>query len=285
MGDARLTIDAHEAEPYSWTMARWAPHAGLAEHATGYTGYVERSALPLRRREVANGNVTVIISFGDVLDVRRADDEAPQRHTSFVAGLHDHFVVTEHGGRQFGVQLDLTPLGAYRILGLPPSELAHQVVAADELDGTVLTELAARMADAPDWTARFDVLDRELLRRAVDGPEPDPAITWAWHQLAGAHGAVPVGVLAEEIGWSRRHFATRFRHHVGLAPKVAARILRFQHAVDRLQQPGAPDISAVAASCGYADHSHLVREFQHLAGCAPTALLCAQLPDGGGFAG
>jgi AraC-like DNA-binding protein len=124
-----------------------------------------------------------------------------------------------------------------------------------------------------------------LLRRAGDGPEPDPAIAWAWRQLVGAHGGVPVGVLADEIGWSRRHFATRFRQQVGLAPKVAARVLRFRHAVDRLSMPDAPDIAAVAAWSGYADHSHLVREFHELAGCAPTALLGAQLPDGGGFAG
>jgi AraC-like DNA-binding protein len=280
-----MTIDAHDSEPYSWTMARRAPHVGLAEHVGGYTGYVERSTLPLRRREVANGNVVVIISFGEPIDVQLTPERPPRRYTSFVAGLHDHFVVTEHGGRQFGIQLDLTPLGAYRILGVPPSELAHRVVALDELEGTAMTELAARLEDASDWPARFDVLDRELLRGAGDGPELDPAVMWAWRQLVSAHGGVPVGVLADEIGWSRRHFAARFRHHVGLAPKVAARVLRFQHAVDRLSRSDAPDIGAVAASSGYSDHSHLVREFHELAGCPPTALLDAQLPDGGGFAG
>ena len=42
-------------------------------------------------------------------------------------------------------------------------------------------------------------------------------------------------------------------------------------------------MSAVAAACGYADHSHLGAHFHDLAGCTPTALVDAQL-DGGGIA-
>jgi AraC-like DNA-binding protein len=68
---------------------------------------------------------------------------------------------------------------------------------------------------------------------------------------------------------------------VGLGPKTAARVLRFHHAA-RLLAPASiygtattapPTISDVAAGCGYADQSHLVREFRALAGCTPTEYL------------
>jgi AraC-like DNA-binding protein len=285
VSDATVSIETHDSEPYAWTMARRAADRGLADYIAGYTGYVERSTVPLRRREVANDNVTVIISFGAPIHVQLSPDQPAARYTSFVAGLHDSFVVTEHGGRQFGVQVDLTPLGAERILGVPAGELAHRVVTLEDLPASSLTELDDRLASATDWATRFDVLDRVLLRRACEGPEPDRAVVWAWRQLVGAHGRVPVGVLADEIGWSRRHFTARFRHHVGLAPKAAARVLRFRHALELLSHSDAPNISAVAASSGYADHSHLVRDFHDLAGSTPSALLGAQLPDGGGFAG
>ena len=94
-----------------------------------------------------------------------------------------------------------------------------------------------------------------------------------------------MGVLAEEVGWSRRHLVARFRHHIGLAPKPAARVLRFTRAVQLLTGDDAASISAVAAASGYVDHSHVVRDFHELAGCTPTALVGAQLPDGGGIAG
>ncbi len=278
-------MDVHESEPYSWTMAHGAPNGGLVDHVTCYTGYVERSVVPMRRREVANGSVVLIISFGDPIDVQLSSDPEPGRYTSFVAGLHDGFVLTEHGGRQHGIEVDLTPLGAYRLLGVPPSEFANTVVAMDDIGSRPLTELADRLASAADWSTRFELLEADLLQRAAEGPEADPAVTWAWRQLTDAHGQVPVGVLADEIGWSRRHFVARFRHHVGLAPKPAGRVLRFHHAVQLLTAGNAASISAVAAACGYADHSHLVRDFHDLAGCTPTALIGAQLPGGGGIAG
>jgi AraC-like DNA-binding protein len=285
VASAPITVEVHESEPYSWTMAHRAPHGGLVDHVMSYTGYVERSVLPLRRREVANGSVVLIISFGEPIDVQLSSDSEPGRFTSFVAGLHDGFVVTEHGGRQHGIEVDLTPLGAYRLLGVPPSVFAHGVVSTDDIGSRPLTELADRLASAPNWPARFELLDGELLRRAAEGPEADAAVGWAWRQLADAHGQVTVGVLADEIGWSRRHFVARFRHHVGLAPKQAGRVLRFHHAVELLTGGNVASISAVAAACGYADHSHLVRDFRDLAGCTPTALIGAQLPDGGGIAG
>jgi AraC-like DNA-binding protein len=281
----QIAVDVHESESYSWTMAHRAPHGRLVDHVVGYTGYVERSVLPLRRREVANDSVVVIISFGEPIDVQLSTELVADRYTSFVAGLHDGFVITEHGGRQAGVEVRLSPLGAYRLLGVPSSEFAQRVVEIDALGSRPLAELAERLASAPDWPARFDLLDVEFLRWATEGPEADPAVRWAWRQLVSAHGNTSVSVLAEEIGWSRRHFGARFRHHVGLAPKPAGRVLRFNRAVRLLIADGAASVSEVAAACGYADHSHLVRDFHDLAGCTPTALVGAQLPDGGGIAG
>lgn len=92
-------------------------------------------------------------------------------------------------------------------------------------------------------------------------------------------GTVRVDELADGAAWSRRHLLTRFRTQVGLAPKTAARVLRFQRAAALLapEGPGGgppptvpPTFAEVAAACGYADHSHLVREFHTLAGCTPS---------------
>lgn len=256
----------------------------LAGVVNGYCGYTERSVLPMRRREVANGGVVLIVSFGEPIAVQLDTERTASRVTSFVAGLHDGWVVTEYTGPQAGVQIDLSPLGAYRLLGVPPSEIANGVVDVDALDLRWLAELPERLAGAPDWSSRFATLDHELARRAADGPDVDRSVAWAWRQLETSHGRVPVATLADEIGWSRRHFSAKFREHVGLAPKPTGRVLRFTHAVGLLRAGGVASIGDVAATSGYADHSHLVRDFHDLAGCTPSALVAAQLPDGGGVA-
>ena len=243
----------------------------LAGQVLGYCGYVEDEPAPVRRREPAGTRVPVILSFGDPLTVSDGS-RPPTDVTSFVAGFSDTWAATEHAGRQHGVQVDLTPLGAFRLLGVPPPEVAGAVVPLDDLWGRSGAWLVDQLASAPDWPRRFALLDEVLLARAADGPDVHPAVSWAWRQLEGSCGAVPVGLLAEEIGWSRRHFVDRFRRHVGLAPKPTARVLRFARAHALLTGHRRP-VGEVAARCGYADQSHLVRECHRLAGCTPSELL------------
>jgi AraC-like DNA-binding protein len=82
---------------------------------------------------------------------------------------------------------------------------------------------------------------------------------------------VPISVVAAEIGWSGRHLTDRFRAEIGLRPKEAARVARFDRA-RRALRPTAR-LADVAARHGFADQSHLVREFHAFAGCAPSRWL------------
>lgn len=253
------------------------PHPALAGVVTGYSGYEERSAAPVTRRQAPSGGVTLILAWGGPLRLAGADGGT---RGAFLAGMHDAAVVTTFAGHQQGVQVDLTPLGASRLLARPGAELARRNIAVGDLDRH-LGELPDRLADTEDWPARFALVDtvlRGMLERSRT--EPDRAVAHAWARLDAAAGRLPVGALAEELGWSRRHLLTRFRTEVGLAPTTAGRVLRFRRAA-RLLVPGAGPlrtpttarIADVAAGCGFADHSHLVREFRDLAGCTPSAFV------------
>ena len=86
-------------------------------------------------------------------------------------------------------------------------------------------------------------------------------------------GAVPIGRLADEVGWSHRHLIARFRQQVGLPPKTAARLVRFDGVWRRLDQRQPPDWGLVAAEAGYADQAHLIRDFREFTGTTPTAFV------------
>jgi AraC-like DNA-binding protein len=279
-----VRVTRHDEGGLAWEMARRAPATELSSHFGAYCGYVERSDAPLRRRQVPHGGVVLIMSFGDSISVSNGRSPQPRSFRSFIAGVHDTHVVTEYEGCQRGVQLNLTPLGAYRLLGIPMRELANDVVDLDVLRGREIDRLIDQLASDATWAQRFDLVDRVLARWIAAGPDPDRAVAWAWHQLRQSHGLVGVGDLADEIGWSRRHLASRFREQIGLPPKPVGRVLRFQRAVGLLERGPVGTIADVAAEAGYADHSHLVREFQALAGCAPSEFVAARLPDAGGIA-
>jgi len=281
-------ISHHDGESARWTMVHRAPHPALAGVVAGaYCGYVEDASAPFRRREVANGRVAMIVNLGaplDLVEMTHSPSGGAQL-TSFVAGLHEGYALTEHHGDQHGVQIDLTPIGAGRLLGGAAPDVANACTPLDDLLGPTASELTERLAETTDWPARFEIVDRLLLRLLDGAPDPDPAVAWAWAQLEHSAGRVPVGVLADEIGWSRRHFGVRFRTEVGLAPKATGRVLRFRRACDLLDAGPVRSIADLAAACGYADHSHLVREFRVLGGCTPSQYVADRLPDGGGVAG
>jgi AraC-like DNA-binding protein len=188
--------------------------------------------------------------------------------------MHDGHGMYLSPGGQRGIQLDLTPLGAYTLLGVPMARLTNAAAELPDLLGREAGALVERLADAPSWGARFDLLDGFLLRRLDAGPVPDPEVTRAWRLLNGDL-TVSVADLAADVGWSRKHLTNRFREQAGLPPKVMARVLRFQHAVGLLT--GGAGFAEAALACGYYDQAHLNREFRALSGCTPTELIGGQL--------
>ena len=233
-------------------------------------GWYERVDHPVVRRELPGGRIVLVISFGPPLEVDG------RSYGSFVAGLHDTAAITEHEGVSHGVQAYLTPLGAERLFRMPMGELANRGAdLADLLDDA--DELAERLYEAPGWPARLALLEAYIDRRVAEAPPAPREIEWSWQRLLGSDGAVPVAELAQEVGWSRRHLAARFREHVGLPPKALARILRFERAAERLR--GGADLADAALDSGYYDQAHFNRDFKAFAGVTPTQYRVTSVQD------
>ena len=244
-------------------LASRAPHPALRRHIRTLNGWHERADGPVVRDELPGGRVVLVVSFGPRMDIDG------QRFTSFAAGLHDAPAHTAHDGFGHGIQAYLTPLGARRFFGMPMGELANRVVELEDLIGRQAGELAERLAGAGDWAARLDLFERAIASRVLAASPVATELEWAWGRLLDSGGAVPVGELAEELGWSRRHFAARMRDELGMPPKAIARILRFERAVERLR--AGEDLAALALEAGYYDQAHFNRDFRAFAGTTPTA--------------
>jgi AraC-like DNA-binding protein len=235
-------------------MVRGVPAPALRGMVSAYHGWREETSGPLRRREGPGTDVVVVISFGHEWLI---DD---QRLKSFVAGLHDRQVTTEHSGHSFGMQVDLVPQAARMLFATPMHMLARRKVALEDvLDDPSFVE---RLYDAGDWTARFELLDETLAARLAEARPPAPGVAWAWRRLVETDGQVAIGDLADELGWSRKRIVARFREEVGLSPKAAARILRFERTRRTIERSQTPDWAQIAFECGYYDQSHLINEFR-----------------------
>jgi AraC-like DNA-binding protein len=249
------------------------PAAVLRPFVRRYLGYRYAGFRPGTHLGLPSPYLTIVVSLGDPTQVAVDAGRPAVGHIAMAGGLHRRPVLLPHDGNQFGVQLDLTPAGARALLGLPAAGIAATVVGLDELLGPAAAELPDRMAAAADWPHRFAILD-EVLSRCTDRAKPAPTILgYLWRRMLTSGGALRVGDLAAEVGWSRRHLGARFAAEFGLSPKEAARVVRFDRAKRLLRAPDRPTLAEVSAVCGYYDQPHLAREWRELAGVAPSVWL------------
>lgn len=238
------------------------PAGALGGRVASYYGFSEETGAPVRRREGPRRHVILEVSFGEgwTIDGTQVG--------SFAAGLHTRQVTTEHAGRSFGMEIGLEPPAAYGLLALPLHGLAGRVVALED----VLAEpsLVERLYEAGTWERRFALLDAVLARRLAAARPASPGVLWAWRRLVETHGGVAVGALAEELGWSRKRIVARFREEIGLPPKAAARLLRFERARALAEASARPDWGRIALEAGYYDQPHLINDFRAVTGRTPA---------------
>jgi AraC-like DNA-binding protein len=283
LANPHLQIVRSEYERTRFERVESPPDPRLAGLVHRYTGYSHRADEPLCRREVAQDAVVLILGFGSPIRVSGPSSTVTEAR-SFVAPLNASYAVTEEGRVSHGLQVDLSPIGAYMLLGVPMAELSELIVPFENVIGASAPLLLERLFLAADWETRFRLLDAFVLGRLQDARRPSPDVAWAWRRLSETSGRLPIATLARELSCSRRHMVSRFQEQIGPTPKTVARILRFRHATQLLTRDDGRRFAEIALDCGYYDQAHLNRDFRELAGTTPSSFLGNRLPDGFGVA-
>jgi AraC-like DNA-binding protein len=162
------------------------------------------------------------------------------------------------------------------LFGVPASELTDGRPALADVwaEGDSVTEAFALADDVMDRVRVVSAaIARRLLAAAVD---PPPVVTVAADRIVAARGNLPIGALAAHLGVTRQHLARSFAQHVGLSPKMLARIVRARGVVDRARRATDVDWSSVALDAGYYDQSHLIADVKELTGLPPSAWVGAR---------
>jgi AraC-like DNA-binding protein len=219
--------------------------------------------------------VTIFLDFGDGFVV---DDASGRQHRgSVVAGLapgavHAHSADGVRGSDIECLQVRLSPVIALAALGAS-AEMSGAVIGIDDVWGRDAGRFREQLRAAASWDARFAMAEAALARRTEAGRAVDPEVAFAWGQMVSSRGRVRVEELAAKAGWSRKRLWSRFGSQIGLTPKRAAQLIRFDHAAHRLA--AGHSAAMVAANSGYADQSHLHRDVMAFAGVTPTAVAVA----------
>ena len=231
-------------------------------------------------RGLPSTSLTLVLPVGEPLVVAWAGDGSSRRpRWSTVSGLHAHPAEIHHDGHQRGLQLALTPAGARALLGVPAPALSRELLELGEA-APALADLPERLAESATPAARLRVVEQALLMALARHGEAAPRGE-VGHALACLTRGARVAEVAADVGYSRRRLSTLVRDECGVTPKEFQRIARFQRSrsvLARNAAGGRPDLAGVAGVAGYADQSHLTREWVAMAGCTPTTWLREEFP-------
>ncbi len=187
----------------------------------------------------------------------------PQTHALpglSIYGRIDHFTIL------------FQPSGFNRLFGVPMTELTNAAYDAYGVIGSKIPSLEHELAETPGFAERIRIIEGHFIRMLPALGTPDPVAIVA-NFLFASNGIQRVEAMAARSGLSRRHFERRFLAQVGIHPKLYARIIRFNAAVDHKLQWRSDAWSRIANDHNFYDQMHLVRDCRAFTGESPSRLL------------
>lgn len=203
-----------------------------------------------------------------VIDLR--PDSSAARAT--LAGPHsEHWVLDTSAERSLlGVHFKIG--GAFPFFGAPASALHNVRTPLESLWGPAAARLVDQVLCAPTADAKFDALEAALLAMAQSF-ERHPGVVFAVHRLSVSPPAAGIAAVTRAVGMCERRFRDRFQSEVGMAPKLFARVQRFQAVIAKVHRLSRVDWADVASDCGYFDQAHFINDFRMFCGLTPVEYL------------
>lgn len=162
------------------------------------------------------------------------------------------------------------PTGLQRLFSLPGGVLINEHYEADSVLGSCFAALHAELEEAKSFGLRVQIADR-FFSRFIPRLDGRHGLEAAIGAMISRRGCLRVEDLAGDLGLSLRQFERKFTNHLGIAPKVYARILRFEAAIHK-KSTSSLNWTSVAHELGYCDQAHMIHDFQSLSGDSPSQL-------------
>ena len=230
-----------------------------------------------------DGRPELIVHFGDPFERRWADGRVERQAPVLFAGQLDAQLMLRPTGRISVLGVRFHPFGAAALLRDPQERLVGRTICLEEVEPGIQRALATIRSLTDSASVALPYVEA-LLVHMLDPLRIDPRVRFATRAILAARGRLSIDALVRDTSITRRHLERRFLQSVGISPKRLARIARFQHALELWQRPAEQATgAATAATCGYADQSHFIRDFRTLAGCSPSEHLLRQAAFTGFF--
>ena len=222
-----------------------------------------------RQYDMASLEHIMAFDFGDPSTIYNFNGQSKLVSRIHVVGSQTAATGYSHyKGRHHGFGIFLKPLASWQLFRIPPGVIANENGDGRALLGNGVDILWLRLAEKNTFQERIKVAEEFLLPFASEALPRSLVMETAQHTYR-RHGAVNIQTLANDSSLSLRQYERRFAAEIGFTPRLFARMIRFQVALDTKRMSPERSWLTVAHQLGYFDQMHMIHDFKSLAGKAP----------------
>ena len=212
-----------------------------------------------------DGYAEIIFYFGDVCSILQ-HGHWQTLPSPFIMGLLNQPALLNTKNRFQILAIRCFPWTVFDLLGLPSGKAGvhvfdHPIAALQGPLGRLIQDGKIEEAVA--------VL-RQYFQDAHSRIAADSLLFKAGEAMRKANGTVPVSEIAAAAHSTVRTLERKFKQSSGHSVKDVAGLMRFEQVRNRLWLSPDTNIAGLAHEVGYADQSHLSREFKRYSGTTPA---------------
>ncbi|MCQ9633381.1 AraC family transcriptional regulator [Chryseobacterium sp. WG23] len=157
------------------------------------------------------------------------------------------------------------------LLKISAKEIRNQIISAEDILQHQLHPFQERLFNKTDplsVISSLNIFFTEFLSAEI-GPDYH-FIRGVQHYILQNRGSVSSKELEKFTGYSERHLERKFENYMGISPKKYSGITRLHYFLSLINKGiGDENMTSLSYDAGYADQSHLIRDFKMNTGLTP----------------
>jgi AraC-like DNA-binding protein len=223
---------------------------------------IDMGPAPAAFEVLPDGHAEIIFHFGcDLL----LDGQSGPMPSPFMVGLLNKPIYFQPTGRLQVIGIKCLPWAVYNLLNL--ISVKGGVQSFTHPIASLQSRLQAHITNGEIDSALTLVKDWCLERQPFVAPE----LNKAGKAMLTAKGTLPVNSIAAEANTTVRTLERKFKASSGHTLKDVSGLIRFEQACQRLWDNPRTSIAGLAHELGYADQSHMNREFKRYSNTTAAA--------------
>ena len=224
---------------------------------------------PKNLRFFSDGNTGIVFTTNNNLSLDHNKNKLPN---SFLYGQITQFKDILLTNETALIIVVLHPTGIKKLLGIPAFELRDGIInLEDTLDKKIL-EIEEKLALSSTIEEKLNILNLFFTSIVIKNKiEKEQIVTSSINFILKNKGIVTNSQLTKFTGYSERHIERLFMDSIGLNPKQFSNIIKLNCFLRELKnKSNYTNLTEIAYNVGYADQSHLIKEFKKITGLTPT---------------